>query len=289
MPKFIDLTGQDFGYWHVIERAPNKGKAIYWECQCQCGTIKNVKGQSLREHKSTSCGCKNLKPVFVGEKYGRLTILNITDKKSKDGQIIIECQCDCGKITYVQKRHLLEGHTKSCGCLNREITSQNNSLDLTNQPFGELIALYPTGEKDNGRNKIWHCKCSCGKEVDVPACSLTSGNTKSCGHIKSYKEEEIASFLDQNNICYQREYHFEDLKDKDYLRFDFAIFKNNSLKCLIEYNGSQHYDSSNPWYTEELAQHDIQKQLYCKEHNIPLFILNKESDLNKFYLEVLII
>lgn len=23
MSKLINLTGQDFGYWHVIERAPN--------------------------------------------------------------------------------------------------------------------------------------------------------------------------------------------------------------------------------------------------------------------------
>ncbi len=23
MSKLIDLTGQDFGYWHVIERGPN--------------------------------------------------------------------------------------------------------------------------------------------------------------------------------------------------------------------------------------------------------------------------
>ena len=29
MSKLIDLTGQDFGYWHVIERGPNdnSGKA----------------------------------------------------------------------------------------------------------------------------------------------------------------------------------------------------------------------------------------------------------------------
>lgn len=30
MSKLIDLTGQDFGYWHVIERAENdkQGKAM---------------------------------------------------------------------------------------------------------------------------------------------------------------------------------------------------------------------------------------------------------------------
>lgn len=27
------------------------------------------------------------------------------------------CQCDCGNITYVKRNSLLNGNTKSCGCL----------------------------------------------------------------------------------------------------------------------------------------------------------------------------
>lgn len=46
--------------------------------------------------------------------------------------------------------------------------------------FGKLEVLFENGRTKN-RNKIWHCKCECGKEVDVPTASLTTGNTKSCG------------------------------------------------------------------------------------------------------------
>lgn len=52
------------------------------------------------------------------------------------------------------------------------------ALDLTNQKFGKLTALYPI--RINGKRK-WHCKCDCGKEIDVITASLTSNNTKSCG------------------------------------------------------------------------------------------------------------
>ena len=31
------------------------------------------------------------------------------------------CRCDCGNIVIVQNIHLRSGHTKSCGCYNREI------------------------------------------------------------------------------------------------------------------------------------------------------------------------
>ena len=40
MPKLIDLTGQKFGRWTVLERAFNGKREVYWLCQCDCGTIK---------------------------------------------------------------------------------------------------------------------------------------------------------------------------------------------------------------------------------------------------------
>ena len=53
----IDLTGQKFNRWRVIERVENRGKTPYWLCQCECGTIKEVRGKSLRHGYSKSCGC----------------------------------------------------------------------------------------------------------------------------------------------------------------------------------------------------------------------------------------
>lgn len=59
--KLIDLTGQDFGYWHVIKRAENSKQGnVQWLCQCKCGTKRNVDGSRLREGNSQSCGCLNM-------------------------------------------------------------------------------------------------------------------------------------------------------------------------------------------------------------------------------------
>ena len=62
MSNFIDLTGQRFGRWTVLERASNKtqpnGKQkVMWKCRCDCGTIKNVPSVNLRNGESKSCGC----------------------------------------------------------------------------------------------------------------------------------------------------------------------------------------------------------------------------------------
>lgn len=62
MPNFIDLTGQRFGRWTVIDRASGRftksGRPIVtWRCKCECGMERDVDALSLRSGKSVSCGC----------------------------------------------------------------------------------------------------------------------------------------------------------------------------------------------------------------------------------------
>lgn len=54
-------------------------------------------------------------------------------------------------------------------------------LDLTNRRFGNLVALYQTGEKDKAKNYIWRCVCDCGNEVDFPTVRLVHSGRKNCG------------------------------------------------------------------------------------------------------------
>lgn len=58
----IDLTGQQFGRWIVLEKSEEKrgsNRATFWKCQCSCNekTIKYVSTNSLTSGKSKSCGC----------------------------------------------------------------------------------------------------------------------------------------------------------------------------------------------------------------------------------------
>lgn len=55
----IDLTGQRFGRWKVIEKTTKrtKGGQIIYQCQCDCGTTRNVNGSSMKRGLSKSCGC----------------------------------------------------------------------------------------------------------------------------------------------------------------------------------------------------------------------------------------
>lgn len=51
-----DLTGQNFGYWTVLNKA---NKPNYWHCKCKCGTEKDVFRGSLTQGTSKSCGCNS--------------------------------------------------------------------------------------------------------------------------------------------------------------------------------------------------------------------------------------
>ena len=79
----------------------------------------------------------------------------------------------------------------------------------------------------------------------------------------------------QNNIIFKEQFSFNDcLSDKNYkLFFDFAIFEDDKLKYLIEYQGIQHYQESIFSKYESLQERqnrDNIKREYCKSHNIKL-------------------
>ena len=132
MSKLIDLTGQDFGYWHVLYRAPNdKGGKAYWHCICTaCGKEKNVSGSHLRSGASTNCGCirmEKMRQAIIkheeGKTYGYLYVERMATEEEKprhdrDG-IYWNCTCKrCGrKNVIIFGDYLRNGDTTSCGCL----------------------------------------------------------------------------------------------------------------------------------------------------------------------------
>lgn len=59
---------------------------------------------------------------MIGEKYNRLTVIS---EYKKGNRIIRQCICDCGNIANTTRHQLISGHTKSCGCLQKEIVRKN--------------------------------------------------------------------------------------------------------------------------------------------------------------------
>jgi Zn ribbon nucleic-acid-binding protein len=96
-----------------------------------------------------------------------------------------------------------------------------------------------------------------------------------CPHCSESKgEHKIYKVLDKLNVKFEREYRIKECKKKRPLPFDFAIFKNNNLKALIEYDGELHYKTAR-WSNanerlEDTKLSDKIKNDYCNTNNIPL-------------------
>lgn len=60
MPKFIDLTGREFGRLEVLERAENDKRGnSRWLCRCDCKNELIVRSDHLKSGGIKSCGCLN--------------------------------------------------------------------------------------------------------------------------------------------------------------------------------------------------------------------------------------
>jgi hypothetical protein len=134
-----DLTGRKFGRLTVIERdfeeesnhATRSG--TYWKCLCECGNYKTVVRNSLIEGKTQSCGClrQEVSRKFltelsshnfineVGNRYGKLVVIEKATETYSTHGVMWRCICDCGSETIVSGNSLRQGNTASCGCLGR--------------------------------------------------------------------------------------------------------------------------------------------------------------------------
>lgn len=65
--NFKDLTGRAFGKLTVIELGSRKSKngSLYWLCKCECGAIKEIRGDGIVSKKVISCGCSKIDGMRV--------------------------------------------------------------------------------------------------------------------------------------------------------------------------------------------------------------------------------
>ena len=289
---FKDLTGQKFGRLTAIKPIENhtnsNGKSMMtkWFCRCDCGNECNVQSGNLLSGHTLSCGCYNKEQAskrslinLVGQRFGRLTVLErVDDIVSPSGNVCVawKCKCDCGNETIIRSSSLLQGNTKSCGCLVKEICTTTLIKDLTGLRFGMLTVLERADNKtySSGINRVaWKCKCDCGNEKVVLSSLLISGETKSCGCMASSGEYNLIIYFLNNNVNYEYQKRFEDCRGigNKPLSYDFYLPNHN---MLIECQGEQHERPIEYFGGEEQfiiqQEHDRRKREYAKDNGYKL-------------------
>ena len=223
-----DLSGQRFGKLTVLRDSGERyqGNTI-WECRCDCGNITKVRGPSLKDGNTKSCGCldrERPRPAPPDTVDGtRLSALTAkTPKNNTSGT---------KGVSWNTQKRKWEAHIKFKGRKFRlglfdnkqeAITARENAeatvfgkflkdhpdkkqadspkaqletgtrgrkpVDITGQKFGKLTAIRPTSKRVFGCI-VWECLCDCGNTTYVRAALLKSGNTKSCGCAKTIRKD----------------------------------------------------------------------------------------------------
>lgn len=65
--------------------------------------------------------------LLIGVRFGRLLVLSLHERASRGGYLWL-CRCDCGNTTPAHVSPLINGHTQSCGCLQKQRASEANFI-----------------------------------------------------------------------------------------------------------------------------------------------------------------
>lgn len=124
---------------------------------------------------------------IIGKKFNKLTaIKRVEDKRQGIRYLFL---CDCGKQKIILKNAVVNGKTKSCGCISNEKVRMRSFKNLQGQVFGRLTVITPHHTTRLGT--YWNCQCDCGNKCVVLTTKLSNGNTISCGCRKSEIKNDI--------------------------------------------------------------------------------------------------
>ena len=202
------------------------------------------------------------------------------DLSMRGRRTMIHCICKNHRDKGIQIKSL-SGIKRDLGCIYCAGVAKFTQEEFQEKVWQNDKNIEVVSEYTGNKNKVdCHCK-ACGYEWSSIASNLMYGG--GCPNCSGSKGEiKIRDFLDDLNLSYEREFSFDDLwGDCDrQLRFDFAVFnEDDSIKCLIEYDGIQHFKPINFWGNEyshtqlrfeTLQRYDKRKNNYCKKNGIKL-------------------
>jgi len=261
---------------HEYEVLPNN---ILRNRRCpKCSLIiKGIKGRNDK-HKMNEI----IKQYDEHNKFTQLTDYERYHKKFK-----IQCN-DCGYKFSNSLSNISKYKKITCPCcgygskiINTETIHYYLKYVLRDEY--ELLSEY---RKAKERVLLKHKKC--GNQWWVTLDSFKSGTRcPICNESKG--ESTIRHFLEDNDIVFKAQYYFNDCIDKKKLPFDFAIFKDNKIKFIIEVDGEQHRVFKGCFYKtydqfEDRLKKDSIKTNYCKDNNIKLYRIeyNKLKDIENW-------
>lgn len=215
----------------------------------------------------------------------------------KNLSIPIELKCNsCGEINYIQPR----GHLHSeCGCKYCAGIAMNNNVFIkkSKKIYGDKKYSYDKLKyvKQNDYVDIYCNDCKKYFRVNAYNHLHHHSGCPDCREKKFILEEKTCKALTQKGVDYIRQKTFQWLKTKkkSTQSLDFYLPSHN---IAIECQGIQHYKPTRfGGISLEAAQQNLinsqerdrRKRMLCSEHNIKLFYIKYNEDVDKKIEDIL--
>ena len=268
--NFQDLTGKTFNEWTVLKELGNDRIL----CRCSCGVVKETAKSTVKDGRSKSCGHDvNMFKDLTGKKIYNWTILK------ELGYGAVQCRCECGKVSIIQKATLLNGTSKSCGCLKTSLMQ-----DTLMKKYGDITANRVAKPREkwqidtlNDKEKLINFIATKYKSNKPTIKDLTEDldvNESSIG--RKIKEYDIYSYIsfDTYSSSYEKEIvdFIKSICNYDVITNSRQVIKPHEIdiyipekQIAIEFNGSY-------WHSDifkDKKYHQI-KSMQCLKQNIRL-------------------
>jgi len=220
-----DISGNRYGKLLVIKRIENHPtNGVQYYTRCDCGREKVISRTAIIYHGQTSCGICEKVEDLTGHIFNRLTVIKRIENKWDNACWLT--QCICGNFVEVTTTYLKNGHTKSCGCLQREYALSFENME--GKVFGRWTIIKDYRDDNSLRHTIAECECGTIKEINIT--NLKSGDSTSCG---CYRDEKTKQRCGRNHSGWNGTSEL-----RKFLRDKIKNWKKKSLehfnyKCVI--------------------------------------------------------
>ena len=248
--------------------------------QCKCGNIfyttlnsffsnRNPKQQCNKCSNITNWDTELIKEYIINNS----NVILLNDKEDLKYQSSLTLRCICGNI-YDQKFNQFYNVKykccPQCMIIKRGINIRN-SFEEVKQNIESIDGYILISKTYESYRKKLEIKCP---EGHIFKMSYKNFYYEGCRCLVCNESEGIRiikEWLNKRNIKFEQEYIFNDCCNLQPLLFDFAIFREDKLECLLEYDGQFHYLPING-QSKLIYQriNDSIKNKYCKNNNIKL-------------------
>ncbi len=199
--KISEQIGLKYGMLTVKEFIGIVKKCSVYLFECECGNIIESRYKTVKDGDRKSCGChrKKKEKKVVSRKTDREPYKKNVDLSGavfEFGEVLDKLKsgywrvrCNCGNIFHCQQGRLLGNSkiksTPSCyDCTNTRKIKQTKDR-VIGEKWGRLeIVGYEESEKSIYDSRIF-CHCECGNFISTGYHVLITGNTSSCGCLRS--------------------------------------------------------------------------------------------------------